>query len=81
MPIRGSDQNSLLAGVVLPFEGTAQSIGLSHGFAIVIRLPVDQSRPRLLPVLELPLAGTLKLRVAEPLAGAAAGAVPGAEYL
>jgi hypothetical protein len=57
----------------------AQSIGLSHGFAIVILLPVDQSRPRREPVLELPRAGTVRVRVVGPLAGAAAGAVPGEE--
>jgi hypothetical protein len=52
----------------------AQSIGLSHGFAIVIRLPVDQSRPRREAVLELPRAGTVRVRVMGPRAGAVPGA-------
>jgi hypothetical protein len=61
--------------------GLAQSIGLSHGLAIVILLPVDQSRPRREPVVELPRAATLRLRVVEPLVGATADAVAGAERL
>jgi hypothetical protein len=43
----------------------AQSIGLSQGLAIVILLPIDQSRPRRAPVFELPRPGTLKLRLVE----------------
>jgi hypothetical protein len=76
MPNRGSDENRLSWSASYTLAGKAQSIGLSHGFAMVIRLPVDQSRPRREPVLELPLAGTLKLRVVGPLVAAA---VPGAE--